>query len=75
MASADHFLEQLAVLDAASAVFLRMLGEAERRARTAFAVPRLPLDTPVELVVTFAVTGRCAAQPFSGGAREKTDAP
>lgn len=43
------------MLDAASALFLRELGEAGRHARTAFAVPRLPLDAPVELVVTFAV--------------------
>lgn len=55
VASAAHFFEQPAVLDAASALFLRLLGEAGRHARTAFAAPRLPLDAPVELVVTFAV--------------------
>jgi enamine deaminase RidA (YjgF/YER057c/UK114 family) len=55
VASADHFTDQPAVLDAASALFLDQLGDLGRHARTAFAVSRLPLDAPIELVVTFAV--------------------
>lgn len=56
VASADHFSDQPAVLDAASDLFLGMLGDLGRHARTAFSVPRLPLDAPIELVVTFAVS-------------------
>ena len=53
VASADNFLRQPAVLDAASTLFLRVLGERGGHARSAFAVSRLPLDAPVELVVTW----------------------
>jgi enamine deaminase RidA (YjgF/YER057c/UK114 family) len=53
VASSDDFLDQPAVLDGASEVFLVALGERGRHARTALAVPRLPLDNSVELVVTF----------------------
>jgi len=55
LASADGWTGQPAVLDAASEVFLRLLGNRGRHARTAFAPAWLPLDAPVELVVTFAV--------------------
>lgn len=60
LASADGWTGQPAVLDAASEVFLHLLGNRGRHARTAFAPARLPLDAPVELVVTFAV------HPLSG---------
>lgn len=56
VASAAGFLRQPQVLDGASDAFRRLLGERGRHARTAFAVPKLPLDAPVELVVTFGVT-------------------
>jgi len=56
VASVDQFTDQPVVLDGASATFLRLLGEQGRHARTAFSVPRLPLDSPIELAVTFAVT-------------------
>jgi YjgF/chorismate_mutase-like, putative endoribonuclease len=56
VASADNFLVQPYVLDGASKVFCRLLGERGDHARTAFSVSRLPLDSPIELVVTFAVT-------------------
>lgn len=55
LASADGWTQQPAMLDAASEVFLRLLGDRGRHARTAFAPARLPLDAPVELAVTFAV--------------------
>jgi enamine deaminase RidA (YjgF/YER057c/UK114 family) len=54
VASAEDFLQQPAVLDGASEVFAVALGERGRHARTAFALPRLPLDNSVKLVVTFA---------------------
>lgn len=56
VASTDSFLRQPAVLDGASEAFRRLLGERGRHARTAVIVPRLPLDAPVELVVTFAAS-------------------
>lgn len=55
VASADGFVRQPQVLDGASEALRRLLGDRGRHARTAFAVPRLPLDAPVELAVTFAV--------------------
>jgi enamine deaminase RidA (YjgF/YER057c/UK114 family) len=54
VASAEHFLHQPSVLDGASEVFSIALGERGRHTRTAFAMPRLPLDNSVKLVVTFA---------------------
>jgi YjgF/chorismate_mutase-like putative endoribonuclease len=54
VASADGFLQQPGVLDGASEVFLVALGERGKHARTAYAMPRLPLDNSVKLVVTFA---------------------
>lgn len=53
VASAPGFLEQPAVLDGASEAFVALLGDRGLHARTAFAVPRLPSDAPVELVLTF----------------------
>lgn len=55
VASAPSFLAQPAVLDGASELFRRVLGDAGGHARSAIAVERLPLDAAVELVVTFAV--------------------
>jgi len=55
IASADTFHAQPAILDAASEVLSNHLGAKGRHARTAFAVPRLPLDATVELAVSFAV--------------------
>lgn len=57
VAGTDDFLRQPHVLDGASETFRRMLGERGRHARTAFALPRLPLDSPIELAVTFAALG------------------
>jgi enamine deaminase RidA (YjgF/YER057c/UK114 family) len=54
VASADDFLQQPTVLDGASEVFMGALAERGKHARTAFALPRLPLDNSVKLVVTFA---------------------
>jgi len=56
VASAADFVQQPAVLDGASELFVRALGsELGAHARTAFHVTRLPLDAPVELAVMFAV--------------------
>lgn len=54
VASAPGFLEQPAILDTASQVFRDYLGEKGRHARTAFSVSQLPLNSPIELCVTFA---------------------
>ena len=43
------------VLDGTSDLFHEVLGERGTHARSAIPVPRLPLDAPVELVVSFAV--------------------
>jgi enamine deaminase RidA (YjgF/YER057c/UK114 family) len=56
VASAAEFLAQPTVLDGASDFFLRALGPTlGAHARSAFHATRLPIDAPVELVVTFAV--------------------
>lgn len=56
VASAPEFLEQPAVLNAASDFFVRALGpRLGAHTRTAFHAARLPVDAPVELAVTFAV--------------------
>jgi enamine deaminase RidA (YjgF/YER057c/UK114 family) len=55
VASAPDFVGQPTVLDGASEAFRRLLGERGRHTRTAFAAPRLPLDAPIELAVTFGV--------------------
>jgi enamine deaminase RidA (YjgF/YER057c/UK114 family) len=56
VASADDFLKQPVVLDGASDLFVRALGpELGAHARTAFHVTRLPINAPIELVVTFAI--------------------
>jgi enamine deaminase RidA (YjgF/YER057c/UK114 family) len=57
VASAPDFLAQPAVLDGASDLFVRALGpELGAHARSAFHAARLPVDAPVELAVTFAVS-------------------
>jgi enamine deaminase RidA (YjgF/YER057c/UK114 family) len=53
VASAEGWVRQPAVLDGASALLVAALGERGRHARAALGVPRLPLDAPVELVVSF----------------------
>lgn len=55
IASIPNFYGQPDVLDGASAVFVDVLGERGAHARAVVAVPQLPQDAPVELVVTFAV--------------------
>lgn len=51
VSSAEGFLKQPAVLDAASDLFAAVLGEKAGHARSAFSHPRLPADLAVELVV------------------------
>lgn len=53
VASADDFVDQPNVLDGASELLSFVLGVRGRHARTAFAVPRLPRNNSVELIVTF----------------------
>ncbi len=55
VASAPGWTGQPRVLDRASVVFRRVLGERGRHARSAVGVPELPVNACVELVVTFAV--------------------
>jgi enamine deaminase RidA (YjgF/YER057c/UK114 family) len=50
------FSDVVAVLDAASECFLSLLADKGRHTRSAAIVGRLPLDAPIELVVTFAVS-------------------
>ncbi len=54
VASAEGFLDQPEVLDGASDLLLWALGDRGKHARTAFAVPRLPKNNSLELIVTFA---------------------
>ena len=61
VASAPDFVAQPSVLDAASNLFATALGaELGAHARSAVAVARLPLDSPIELVVTFRCRSRGA---------------
>lgn len=56
VASGPEFVKQPAVLDGASELLVRVLGpQLGAHARSAFHAARLPLDAPVELVVTFYV--------------------
>jgi hypothetical protein len=54
VASTEDFWEQPAVVDSASEVFAVALEVRGKHARTAFALPRLPLNNSVKLLVTFA---------------------
>jgi enamine deaminase RidA (YjgF/YER057c/UK114 family) len=54
VASADGFVDQPKVLDGASTLFVDVLGESGRHARTALGPPRLPKNNSIKLVVTFA---------------------
>ena len=58
VASADGFLDQPLVLDAASELLTGVLGSRGRHTRTAFAPARLPLDVSIELEITFLYTDR-----------------
>lgn len=55
IASGPDFLDQPAVLDGASTVFVSVLGERGEHARTVFAVAQLPQRAAIELVVTFSL--------------------
>ena len=52
VASGPGFIEQPAVANGASDLLAEVLGEAGRHARVAVGVRELPLDAPVEVVVT-----------------------
>jgi enamine deaminase RidA (YjgF/YER057c/UK114 family) len=57
VASAPGFVMQPRILDSASALFVSVLGSnAGSHARTAISVDQLPLNSPLELCVSFATT-------------------
>lgn len=56
VASAPTFTQQPLVINAASDMFVSVLGEAGRHARTAIGVAVLPSDAPVEIDLVFEVT-------------------
>jgi enamine deaminase RidA (YjgF/YER057c/UK114 family) len=72
VASAENFVQQPAVLDGASELLVRALGEPlGAHARTAYHAARLPLDSPVELAVSFSVLSSSASpQTVSTTAKE-----
>lgn len=55
VASEAGYLDQPQVLNGASELFVQYLGSKGDHARTAFSVMQLPLNSPIELAVTFAV--------------------
>ncbi len=55
VASLDSFHGQPGILNAASQLFSEVLEDRGTHTRTAFSVPRLPLNASVELCVSFAV--------------------
>jgi enamine deaminase RidA (YjgF/YER057c/UK114 family) len=55
VASAENWFNAPMVLNAASDVFVRVLGRRGHHSRTAFGPRRLPLNAAVELVITAAV--------------------
>ena len=57
VASAEGFFEQHLVVNAASQLLFDVFGEAGRHARTAVAVPALPMNAPVEIEAVFEVGG------------------
>ncbi len=57
VASSDSFHGQPGILNAASRLFSEVLGDRGTHTRTAFSVPRLPLNAPIELCVSFATKG------------------
>lgn len=69
IASAEGFVQQPTVLDAASALFVETLSEKGVHARSAIAVPWLPLNSPVELVATFATPSAQTTNPLNSRAR------
>ena len=55
VASADEFVAQPTVIDAASQLFVAVLGEPGRHARSAVGVAWLPGNTPVEIEAVVAI--------------------
>jgi enamine deaminase RidA (YjgF/YER057c/UK114 family) len=58
IASADDFVQQPAVLNAASELLLTLFGERGRHARVAVGIPVLPLNSPLEVEFIFEVTDK-----------------
>ncbi len=61
VASASGFTDQAEILDGASRLFTEVLGELGQHSRAALSVEQLPLNAPVELVVTFATQPQISA--------------
>lgn len=57
VASAEGFFEQHLVVNAASQLLFDVFGETGKHARTAVAVPALPMNAPVEIEAIFEVGG------------------
>jgi enamine deaminase RidA (YjgF/YER057c/UK114 family) len=55
VASADGFVDQPAVIDAASTLLVDVLGDRGRHARSAIGVAWLPRNTPVEVEAIVAI--------------------
>jgi enamine deaminase RidA (YjgF/YER057c/UK114 family) len=55
LACAVDFDQSVQVMNAASAVLLELLGDKGQHARSLVLVERLPLEAPLELVVSFAI--------------------
>lgn len=53
IASVDGFYQQAEIINTASNLLIHVLGEKGKHARSAIAVSQLPLNSSVELVVTF----------------------
>jgi enamine deaminase RidA (YjgF/YER057c/UK114 family) len=58
VASAADFVQQPAVLNAASELLLTLFGDRGRHARAAVGVPVLPLNSPLEVEFIFEVTDK-----------------
>ena len=63
VASASGFTNQPEILDGASRLFTEILGELGQHSRAALSVEQLPMNAPVELVVTFALSPGPGVQP------------
>jgi len=61
IASAADFVQQPAVLNAASELLLAIFGDRGRHARVAVGVPVLPLNSPLEVEFIFEVTDKEAS--------------
>jgi enamine deaminase RidA (YjgF/YER057c/UK114 family) len=69
VASAPGFNEQPKVIDAASELFVELLGESGRHARSAIGVVELPRDAAVEIEFLVHLCAIRKQRPAKGAAR------